>query len=355
VFEIYSSQGGGIKVPKISVIVPILNEEKYIKNLLESIIKSDFPKEEIEVLLVDGISSDETVKIIKEYQKKYPFFKLLFNPKKIVPTAMNIGIKAATGEFIIRLDAHSSYPKDYFSKLIKYHKKLDAWNVGGVCKTEVLKKTKISNAIKKVLSHPFGVGNATFRVGTKEILEVDTVPFGCYKKEIFDKIGLYDERLVRNQDIEFNKRIKANGGKIFLIPDIICTYYAREDLKSFAKNNFLNGKWNILTLYFTKRLSSLSLRHFIPLLFLLSLILPIFFAPFFKYWYILPLLSLTSYLGLVIIVALKNLDKNENFLDFFYLVVSFFTLHISYGAGSLAGIFEIFIKKLKGKEDENEE
>jgi glycosyltransferase involved in cell wall biosynthesis len=251
---------------EISIVVPIYNEEKYIQSCLDSIINSDYDKEKLEVLLVDGGSNDKTVEIIKEYQKKYSFFKLLHNPKKIVPVAMNIGIKNAKGEYIIRLDAHSMYPKDYFKKLIFYHKKLNADNVGGVVITEVKNKNNISNSIKNVLSDRFGVGSA-FRSGVKEIQEVDTVPFGCYKRELFDKVGLYGERLVRNQDIELNKRIKNSGGKIYLIPEIKCTYFARENYKDLAKNNFNNGLWNILTAYYTNTLNSLSLRHFIPLIF----------------------------------------------------------------------------------------
>ncbi len=334
-------------MPKISIIVPILNEEKYIRIFLESIVRSDFDRVKMEVLLVDGGSSDKTLEIIKKYQQKYPFLKLLHNPKKIVPVAMNIGIREATGEYIIRLDAHSSYPKDYFSKLIEYHQRLDASNIGGVWSTEVLNLTTISKAIKRVLTSPFGVGDATFRVGSREIKEVDTVPFGCYKREVFEQIGLYDERLVRNQDIELNKRLKSAGGKILLVPEIVSTYYAREDLKSFAKNSFSNGRWNILTLYFTKRLNSLSLRHFVPLLFLLSLTLPLLLAPFFSWWYILPLLSLGSYFALVIIVSSKNVSKDEKLIDFLALILTFFVLHLSYGFGSLVAIFEVLLKFMR--------
>ncbi len=283
-------------MPEISIIIPILNEEKYISKCLDSIVKSDFDKNEMEVLLVDGGSDDKTVKIIKKYQAKYPFFKFLHNPKKIVPVAMNIGIKNAKGEYIIRLDAHASYPQNYFSKLIKYHKELNADNVGGIIITEIKNKNSTSNAIKNVLSDRFGVGS-DFRSGVSEIKEVDTVPFGCYKKEIFDKVGYYDERLVRNQDIELNKRLKRNGGKIYLVPEISCTYYAREDIKALAKNNFNNGKWNILTAYYTKNLDSLSLRHFIPLIFVLlffSTFLLSFINNFFLYSFLAIFLSYFS-------------------------------------------------------------
>ncbi len=323
-------------LPKISIIVPILNEEKYIEKCLDSIVDSDYDKRKIEVFLVDGGSEDKTIDIIKEYQKKYPFFQLLQNPHKTVPYAMNIGIQSAKGEYIIRLDAHSSYPKDYFSKLIQWHKKIDADNVGGIWKTEVLIKTKMSNAIKNVLSDKFGVGGAKFRVGSDEVCEVDTVPFGCYKKEVFDNVGQYDERLTRNQDIELNKRVTQAGGKIYLVPDIACTYYARETYKELAKNNFQNGKWNMLTAYYTKNFRSLSIRHYIPMLFVLSMVLPLFCC------YKFSIAIFTLYLS-VIIWRSFVIKKGTSLL---HQAVAFIVLHFSYGIGEIIGIITVLKNKL---------
>ena len=320
-----------------SVIIPILDEEKYIAHCLDSIIESDFDKDQMEVLLVDGGSKDKTIEIIQKYIQKHPFISLLDNPKRIVPIAMNIGIKNAKGDYIIRLDAHASYPKDYFSKLIHYHEILDADNIGGVIQTEVKNKTDISNAIRNVLSDKLGVGSS-FRSGIDEIKEVDTVPFGCFKKEVFDKVGVYDERLVRNQDIELNKRIKSFGGKIYIIPDIVCTYYAREDFQSLAKNNFENGKWNILTAYYTKTLRSLSIRHFIPLFFVLSLLLPLLCC------YQLSIAILIIYLS---VVTLRSLQIKKN-TSLWYQIIAFFVLHVSYGIGEISGIIHL-LKNLRRK------
>ena len=324
-------------LPRISIIVPIFNEEKYIAKCLESIVQSDYDKKRMEVLLVDGGSTDKTVEIIKEYQKGYPFFRLFENPEKIVPVAMNLGIENAKGDFVIRLDAHASYPKDYFLKLVSWSEKLDADNVGGIVVTKVKNKNRISNAIRNVLSDRLGVGSA-FRSGAKKIREVDTVPFGCYKKDLFDRIGLYNERLVRNQDIELNKRLKRSGGKIYIVPEIQCTYFARESFRELAKNSFENGKWNILTAYYTKTFSSLSFRHFVPLLFLLSLILPLFCCG------IVSLAILGSYLT---VIALRSFQIRRD-TTLLHQVAAFAVLHFNYAFGEAAGIMQLIKRLMMG-------
>jgi len=330
----------------ISILIPMLNEEKYISHCLDSVLSSDYPLDKMEILLIDGMSSDKTREIIKKYQKKHSIIKLLDNPKKIVPVAMNIGIMEAKGEYIIRLDAHASYPENYFSTLIKWHQKLDADNIGTPIHTEVKNHTEKSLAIKTVLSHKFGVGNSDFRIGIKKQKEADTVPFGCYPRRVFEKYGYYDERLIRNQDIELNKRIVQGGGKIYLIPDTTCTYYARESFIPLAKNNYANGLWNILTTYYTHTFESLSLRHFVPLLFVLSLIVPVILSFFYTPFFWLSFLSLVGYLALVIIISLKT---SHSFMNFIYTVGGFFTLHLVYGLGSIVGIAKVFKKYIKGQ------
>ncbi len=331
---------------KISIIIPCLNEEKYISTCLDSLFESDYDKSKMEVLVVDGMSSDKTREIVRYYAEKYSYIKLLDNPDKIVPKAMNLAIAEASGEYIIRLDAHSKFPKEYFSKLIYYSQKLNADNVGGVVITDVKNRNKKSNSIKVVLSHRFGVGNSDFRTGIDSIKEVDTVPFGCYPKRVFKQYGYYDERLIRNQDIELNKRIINGGGQVYLIPDIQCTYYARENFLDLAKNNYNNGFWNILTGYYTKTLNSLSLRHFIPLLFVLSLMVPLGLSLFFPKILWIAFFSLASYLSLVIIISFRIKNSSHSIG---YLIISFVTLHFSYGLGSFMGIFSVVNKYIKGE------
>lgn len=328
----------------LSVICPIYNEEKYIAQFLDSLLEQDYPKENLEILLIDGMSRDRTREIVAEYISKYPFIRLIDNPDKIVPYAMNRGIDAAKGDVIMRLDAHAFYQKDYFSVLVKGLQRLKADNVGTVCKTDVLNKTPKTLAIREVLGNRFGVGNSTFRTGIDYEREVETVPFGCWRKEVFDKYGKYDVRLVRNQDIELNKRIIRGGGRIFILPDTYCTYLARETWHALAKNNYGNGKWNILTVYYTKTFSSLSLRHFIPLLFLLSLIVPLLLAIF---WRPFALVSAASFAVYTVVFSTVSLHLSMlKHLNFYYLLITFFVLHLSYGFGSLIGIVSLPFLKL---------
>lgn len=327
----------------LSVLCPIYNEEKYISQFLDSLLQQDYPKDDLEILLIDGMSKDKTRDIVAYYTSKYTFIRIIDNPDKIVPCAMNRGIAAAKGDIIMRLDAHASYQPDYFSVLVKGLKRLHADNVGTVCKTDVLNKTPKTLAIREVLGNKFGVGNSTFRTGIDKEQEVETVPFGCWPKEVFEKYGKYDERLVRNQDIELNKRIIRGGGKIYILPDTYCTYLARETWHALAKNNYGNGKWNILTVYYTRLFSSLSVRHFIPLLFVLSLIIPLLLALIWWPFALVSAASLLAYTGLLSIVSLKLAIKKK--LNFFYLLATFFVLHLSYGWGSLIGILSLPFSK----------
>lgn len=328
----------------LSVICPIYNEEKYIAKCIESILAQDYPKDDLEVIFADGMSTDRTREIVAEYTARYPWIRLIDNPKRIVPPALNAAIEVSRGDIIMRLDAHASYEPNYFSAIAAALDKYGADNAGSVCKTDVLNKTAKALAIREVLSHPLGVGNSAFRTGIDGVKEVDTVPFGCWRRSVFNRFGKYDERLVRNQDIELNKRIKAGGGKIVIIPDTFCTYYARETFSKLAKNNYGNGKWNILTVYYTHQLKSLSLRHFIPLIFVLSLLLPAIGGIFWHPLWWLGALSLAVYIAVVSTISAKiAIEKNLNFV---YLVLSFFVLHLSYGWGSLMGLMELpFIKR----------
>lgn len=323
----------------LSVIVPIYNEEKYIAKCLDSILAQDYPRDDLEVLLVDGMSNDYTRAIIAEYAARWPFFWLIDNPERIVPHAMNKGIAEAGGDILMRLDAHALYPPNYFSAITARLREYDAEDVGCVCRTDVLHKTPKTLAIRETLSNRFGVGNSAFRTGIEGVQEVDTVPFGCWPRRVFEKYGLYDTRLVRNQDIELSKRIVNGGGRIIIIPDTYCTYMARETFRELARNNYGNGKWNILTVYYTGNMRSLSLRHFIPLCFVLGLLVPAVVGLFWHpAWWLCAFVAAAYLLALGVVSLRLAITKR---LNFFYLIWSFVTLHVSYGCGSLAALLSL--------------
>lgn len=323
---------------KVSIVIPCRNEEDYISDCLDSFAKSDCRKDSLEVLVVDGESTDQTVDIVNKYSKRFPFIRLVNNEKRITPVALNLGIKHARNNYILIASAHSRFPLNYIRILMNKLTEFDADGVGGQLVTGVKNKTKKSLSIIKVLSNKFGVGNSMFRIGVDKPTRVDTVPFGLYKKALFYNIGFYSETLIRNHDIEWSKRLVRAGKKIFLIPEISCTYYARETYKALAKNNFKNGLWNILVIYITKRANSLSLRHFIPLVFILSILVPVLLSFIYLPFIIISLLSIFSHFILILGISIRLNDKSTGL---FFLLKAFYTLHLSYGLGSLTGLFRV--------------
>ena len=326
----------------VSIIVPCRNEEKYIGECLDSIIENDFAKDKLEVLVLEGMSEDGSRQVVEKYAGKYPFIKLLENPKKITPCALNIGVKHAKGDVIMRMDAHASYEKNYISKCLKYLKKYGADNVGGVMITLPRNSTFIGKAIVAAVSHPFGVGGSVFRTGSKKPMWVDTVFGGCYRKEVFEKIGLFNENLISSQDMEFNLRLKKAGGKILLVPDIVAYYYARSDFRSFCKNDFRNGLWVVYPFKFTDHMP-VSWRHLVPLTFVSSLICSAVLSLFFPlFWWlffsIIGLYSLTNFY-----FSCKIAIREKDFKWFFIMPIIFATLHISYGLGSIFGVIKLLL------------
>jgi len=320
--------------PFISIIIPSRNEEKYIGKCLETILEQDYlhlrqgfggqAKENLEVLIIDGMSEDKTREIIKKFQitnSKFPI-RLLDNLKKFTNFALNIGVKESKGEIIMIMGAHAGYEKDYVSKCVKYLNEYDADNVGGAMKTRPAKKTIFARAIALVLSHPFGAGGSYFRTGSAKPRWVDTVFGGCYKREVFDKIGLFNENLLRSQDMEFNLRLRRAGGKILLAPDIVSYYYPKSNLRDFFLHNIKDGIWAILPLKFVK--IPFRLRHYIPLIFVLTL----------------PL-SIWPYVLLSLFFSLQIALKEKDFRLFFVMPAVFFCRHFGYGLGSVFGLLKL--------------
>ena len=326
----------------VSVVVPIFNEENYIEGFINSIKSQDYDFNKIEVLLVDGNSSDKTLEKLKNILKDNPFsYKILNNNKRITPISLNMAIKEAKNDIIIRLDAHSTYPANYISKCVYYINNIDADSVG--CNVKAEASGSLGQAISNVLSSKFGVGNSKFRTSAKSGY-VDTVPFGTFRRELFDRIGYYDERLERNQDSEFSSRIIKNGGKIYLFDDINITYYPRNTILKLIKMALKNGSWNLYTNYLCP--GSMKLRHFIPFIFVLYLIFGITVSilniSFLKYAFLGVLLI---YFILDFIFSFKEI-KDSRLLVCLISFVVYPIFHINYGLGTFGG-FYLIVKKGK--------
>lgn len=330
------------KLQNVSIVIPCRNEEYFIGKCLDSIINNEYPKDKLEVLVVDGMSDDGTNELVKRYSEKYPFIRLFDNEKKITPAAMNLGIRVARGDYIIILSSHSKIAQSFVKANIDAFNKYAVDCIGGILITLPANETLIAQSIALALSHPFGVGNAYFRIGLKESRYVDTVPFGCYKREVFEKIGFFDEDLVRNQDDEFNLRLIKNGGKILLSPDIISYYYARDSLLKLWKMYYQYGYLKPLVV--EKVGALLTWRQLIPSVFICSLIVSGIFS-----------LLIQQFLWLFFLIILLYLFANltfsfstaisKGFKYFFYLPIVFATLHFSYGFSYLKGIIDFFVLK----------
>ena len=324
----------------LSVICPIYNEEKYIARCIESIMQQDYPKDDLEVLFVDGMSKDRTREIIASYLPQCSCLRVLDNPQQIVPPAMNIGIREAKGDIIIRLDAHAFFPENYFSELVKNLVELKADNVGGVCRTLPVNDTVVCKSIANVLSSSFGMGNSHFRVGAKEVMEVDTVPFGCFHRDLFERIGYFDEELIRNQDDEFNGRIIKNGGKIYLLPQLVIDYFARDTIGKVYKMFYQYGLFKPLV---NKKLGSpATIRQFFPLVFVLGLIVGPFFG-FISPWF------LIAYAGVLLayfaIATMFSLRDTKNLKQILIQDWTYFVVHFAYGWGYINGLWKLLTHK----------
>lgn len=315
----------------VSVIIPLYNEERYIEKCIGSLLAQTYPRDEMEWILVDGNSTDKTVDIIKSYEGKCPIV-LLHNEKRKTPYALNMAIERAVGKYIIRLDAHASFPPDYIEKCVHYLDTTDADNVGGIAETEA--SGFIGSSISQMLSTKFGVGGSDFRVGQGDRY-VDTVPFGAFRREVFERVGLFNPKLLRSEDNDMNARIRESGGKIWLAEDIRFKYYCRDTIKGILKMGMQNGNALFRTLFVNPK--AMSLRHFIPFAFFMSLILLPVLAVLFPLF----LWVFTAEMGLYFLLDVYfsfATPKPKTGLVNVWLYPLF---HICYGFGSFLGLLGI--------------
>lgn len=335
---------------KVSVIIPTRNESGYITETLRSVFAQDYPANLVEVIIADGESDDDTRAVVEQLIIDHPNVRLIPNPERVVSYALNYAILESKGELIIRMDSHSNYPKNYISRLVEEIERLKSDNVGGVCITLPANNGLIATGIARAISHPLGIGDSTFRVGSDKIKEVDTVPFGCFRRSLFDEIGFFDTDLIRNQDDEFNGRIIKNGGKIHLIPDVEIEYFARANLRSLSKMFYQYGLFKPLV---NKKLGApATLRQFVPPLFVLFLTFSVA-LPFLPSIFTLAWTLLFSVYFLMAVVVGFGLAIKEKRMPLGFIIPFLFPLiHISYGWGYLKGFFMVYVLKKKlGKQN----
>ena len=257
--------------PRVSVIVPVRNEERYVGGCLSRLLDQDYPGERLEILVVDCLSDDRTRAIVEELLRRRapmpPVLRLIDDPGQERTTALNAGIRAAIGEIIMRVDARSMVPLDYVRKCVETLAATGADNVGGM--QQPIAESPMQEAVGLAMSHAFGVGDAQFRVGRRSGF-VDTVYLGAFRREVFSRVGLFDDLVpVLSEDSDINQRIRDHGGTVYLNAEIRACYYPRETLRDLVALYFRYGVARAGNLVKHRKLSAW--RQAVPPLFVLSL------------------------------------------------------------------------------------
>jgi glycosyltransferase involved in cell wall biosynthesis len=327
-------------LPLVSIIVLCRNEGDFIAGCLDSLIANDYPKDRLEVIIADGMSQDGTRDIVESYSEKHTFVRLVNNPKRIPAAAANAGIRAAKGDFIMIAGAHAHYPKTYVSKCVAYAERYPgAHNIGGVRRTEPRDNTIVGKSIAYVSLHRLGAGPAAYHRGGNSPSWVDTVWGGCFHRELFDKVGLYNEELVVGEDRELNKRVRGLGGKILLVPEITCIYYARSKFSEHCRWVFRMGFWPFYASKIVGR-SLVAPKNFVPLALVASIAVSLMASCFTSDGRYLFVGILAPYI-LGTIASAVALVKRER--DLRYLIVApflFGVTHMIYGLGTTFAMFK---------------
>lgn len=324
----------------VSVIIPCLNEEAYIKKVVESVLSQEFSNGEFELIIVDGNSTDKTVEIVESLIEEDKRLSILHNPKRVAPSAMNLGISAAKYDLVLRLDAHAFAKKGFIQKSVDLL--LTDPNVmcaGG--KIDNIYENEISEDIGCAMSSKFGVGDATFRVGGEKAY-VDTVAFGVFRKSVFEEIGGYDESLDRNEDDDLSFRIIKAGYKILYSPEIRSSYYVRGSLSKLYNQYYQYGYWKV---YVGKKHKAItSVRQLVPVIFVLGLLLGGIMSLLIPFFWMIYLIGIGLYVSGSILAGFIASEKKSRFLN---VTLVFWVLHLSYGWGYFRGIIDFLLLKKK--------
>jgi len=329
-------------MPTVSVVVPCFNEEKTIGLLLDAIYCQDFMRTEIEVVIADGLSSDHTRGVIAGFQAGHPDLavRIVDNPQRIIPAALNTAIRASRGEYIVRLDAHSVPAPDYIRRCISALQDGKGENVGGIWQIQPGGEGWVARSIAAAAASQLGVGDALYRY-TSQAGDVDTVPFGAFRRALVDRIGPFDETLLTNEDYEFNTRIRQSGGKVWLDPAIHSVYFARPSLETLARQYFRYGFWKYRML--RRYPGTVRWRQALPPVFVLSLVFLLLLALFWSPAWILLACEIGLY-ALVLLLAGARLALQRKDIGLAAGVpLAIADMHVYWGGGFLVSVVKSVI------------
>lgn len=326
-----------MSVLEVAVIIPTLNEERFIENCLHSVINQSYPFKQMDIMVVDGGSTDRTIEIVNSFHLQYPNIRLLHNEKRIQSVAFNIGVDSSNAPYVVRLDAHIWYDENYIELCIKHLKDIDKiGNVGGYCNIQPQNSSLQARANAVLNTSRFGIGGAAFRVGAKAGF-VDTVPFGAFPRSVIEQVGLMREDLARGEDNEYNSRIHKNGYKIYFDPEIHCAYFARATVGASMRQMYSNGLSIGQLFYIDKK--SIGIRHIVPMLFVLSILFTLILSLFCPFMIYLLFAILSAYVFVDILATILECIKN-GWVYVSILPWLFFLIHISYGCGTIVGLIK---------------
>ena len=320
------------RLPSVSILMPVRNEEAYIARSLGAVLAQEYPAELMEVIVSDGMSKDGTRDIVGQIQQKHPNVRLIDNPGLIAPKALNLGTAVAKGEILIRVDGHCEICPDYVINCVRHLLESGVDGVGGSVQT--VGETEAAEAVAVAMSSVFGVGNSAFRTTTGRDVLADTIPFPAYTREIVDRAGPYDEEMVRDQDDEYNYRIRELGGRLLLASNVRSRYYSRANLPSLWRQYFGYGFWKSRVLW--KHPRQMSARQFVPALLVLSLSLAALLSPFSRS-------ARRSLAAIAVTYTCANGSASlraasaSDWRHLPRLPLAFGALHFSYGLGFLIG------------------
>jgi glycosyltransferase involved in cell wall biosynthesis len=322
----------------VSILIPCLNEFHFIRSCLASVLDFTMPSgaEVREILVIDGGSTDGTQDIVGDMAQSDPRIRLLQNPGRIQSKALNAALRVASCDYVIRLDAHSSYPHNYLTLTLETSLRTGCENVGGLFITQQRGGGYAAAVVQALTTHGFGVGDAGYRTGAREGL-TDTVPYGCFRRDLFDRIGLFDERLVRAQDYEMNRRILAAGGRVWRNPAIHVQYYPQPDLLSFMRKQVvLEAPYNAYMWYLAPY--AFAARHAITGVFALGVLGGIVLSPFSALVKLIFLAVMAIYFAFAAVSAIQQAIRYRDARHVVVLPICFFLYHFLHGCGLLVGV-----------------